>query len=153
MGAVLVLEGIASRQSVGGTGRTVVGTVLTSPGSGYTSPPSIILSTNGTQPVFGAVLGTESLATIVLDTGGSGYTAANPSVSIVPSDGNGSGGAATATVAGAPTPGPVTAIALNASAVSYFGDCFQGVSSTPGTFALSFTGGGGSSGGRRGDYR
>jgi hypothetical protein len=127
----------------GGSARHVIGVVVTSPGSGYTSPPTVSLSTGGTNPVFQSTLGTESLATIVLDTGGTGYTAANPSLSIVPSDGNGSGGAATATVAGAPTPGPVTAVALNASAVVTLFTAFQGISSTPGTFALSFSGGGG----------
>jgi hypothetical protein len=123
-----------------GLGRTVASVTLTSPGSGYTSPPTCTLTTAGpNQPVFAVFLGTESVATIVLDAGGSAYTAP-PAAAIVPSDGNGSGAAATTTESG----GAVTSIALNPSAVVNLFIAFQGISSTPGTFALSFTGGGGS---------
>ena len=65
--------------------------------------------------------------------------AALPSVSIVPGDGIGSGAAAVATEAG----GAVTSLSLVASAVANLLIAFQGVSSTPGSFALSFSGGGG----------
>ena len=121
----------------------VVAVRLTSPGSGYTSTPTVTFPGPivGTAPLFSAPLGTESVATIVLDAGGSLYSSA-PAVSIVPSDGNGSGAAATATESG----GAVTALALNASAVTTLFVAVQGVSSSsPGTYNLSFSGGGGSS--------
>jgi hypothetical protein len=126
--------------SLGGSGRYISAVVLTSPGSGYTSPPTFFLvTTGGPAPVIGATLGTESVATIVLDTGGTLYSAP-PAAIITPSDGNGSGAVATTTISG----GVVNTIALNASAVTALAIAFQGISSTPGTFALSFTGGGGS---------
>jgi hypothetical protein len=125
--------------SEGGTGRTVTSVVLTSPGSGYTSPPTATLSTSGGPgPVFVVTLGTQSVATIVLDTAGSGYTGP-PSATIVSSDGIGSGAAAVTTESG----GAVTSISLVASAVAAMAIAYQGVSSTPGSFALSFSGGGG----------
>jgi hypothetical protein len=136
--------GFVTLASLGGAGRAVSGVFLTSPGSGYTSPPSATFSNNAsggptTVPIIGVTLGTESVATIVLDAGGTLYTAP-PAVAIVPSDGNGSGAAATATESG----GSVTALALNASAVTSLLIAVQGVAtSPPGTYALSFSGGGG----------
>ena len=130
--------GFATVQSTGGTGRFVSGVTITSFGFGYTSRPTISLTTNGTTPVFQAQLGTKSVATIVLDTGGTAYTAP-PAVSIVPSDGNGSGAAAISTLSGT----SVNTLSLDVSAVTLLFTAVQGVSSTPGTFALSFTGGGG----------
>ena len=121
-----------------GSAFTVTGVTLTSQGSGYTGAPSVTLSTNGTHPIFNAFIGTQSVATIVLDAGGTLY-AGPPSVSIVPSDGIGSGAAAVATEAG----GAVTSLSLVASAVTNLLIAFQGVSSTPGSFALAFSGGGG----------
>lgn len=135
--------GYVTLGSTGGTGRFVTGAVLTSPGSGYTSPPTATFSNNAsggpsTVPSIGVTLGTESVATIVLDTAGSGY-AGPPAVSIVPSDGTGTGAAATATLGGT----SVNSLTLNPSPVLTLRIAAQGVSSTPGTYALSFTGGGG----------
>ena len=111
---------------------------LTSPGSGYTTAPQPALSTNNLPPIINAFLGTQSVATVVLDTAGSAYTAP-PSAAIVPSDGIGSGAAAVTTESG----GAVTSISLVPSAVVSFSIPYQGVSSTAGSFALAFSGGGG----------
>lgn len=120
---------------------TISAVTLTSIGSGYTTPPRAEISTSLGTATYNTVLGTESVATIVLDSGGSLYAAA-PAVSIVPPDGNGSGAAATATESG----GAVTALALNASAVVTLEITTQGsFSNSAGTYALIFTGGGGSS--------
>jgi hypothetical protein len=136
--------GYVTLGSTGGTGRFVTGAVLTSPGSGYTTSPTATFANNAsggpsTIPSIGVTLDTESVATIVLDTTGSGY-AGPPAVSIVPSDGTGSGAAATTTIAGT----SVNSLTLNPSPVLTLQIAVQGVSSTPGTYALSFTGGGGS---------
>jgi hypothetical protein len=135
--------GFISVSQNAGFQRFISGIFLTSPGSGYTSAPSITipgLSGVLSPPVMTAILGGESVATIVLDAGGSAYTAP-PAAAIVPSDGNGSGAAATTTESG----GAVTSIALNPSAVVTLAVAVQGVAtSAPGTYALSFSGGGGS---------
>ena len=131
--------GFANVAFVGGN-QQIAGIALTSIGSGYTSAPSVTLSTNDIHPVISSTIGTQSVATIVLDAGGSAYTAP-PSATIVPSDGIGSGAVAVTTEAG----GAVTSISLVPSAVVSLSIAVQGVSSTPGSFALSFTGGGGSS--------
>lgn len=122
-------------------GNKVASVVLTSVGSGYSSAPSVTLSTNETPPSIQATLSTESVATIVLDAGGTGYLAP-PSVTISPSNGLGSGAAANATLSGT----SVNALALNASAVTSLLLAVQGVSSSaPGNYALNFSGGGGTS--------
>jgi hypothetical protein len=123
------------------TQRRLSAAVLTTPGYGYTSAPTVTipgLSGVIQQPIITAVLGTESVATIVLDTAGAGY-AGPPAVSIVPSDGNGSGATAVTTLAGT----SVNTLTLDPSPVLTLQIAIQGVSSTPGTYALSFTGGGG----------
>jgi hypothetical protein len=122
----------------GGIGGNILQSVaLTTPGSGYTSAPTVTVGS--VSNAIRASLGTESVAGIVLDSGGSSYTAA-PAVTITPSNGLGSGAAATATESG----GAVTALALNASAVVNLAIAVQGVSSSsPGTYNLSFSGGGG----------
>jgi hypothetical protein len=119
----------------------VAAVALTTPGSGYTSAPAVTVSgvSFQTNPIIVANLGTESVATIVRDAGGTLYTAP-PAVTITPSNGLGSGAAATATESG----GSVTALALNASAVTTLFIAVQGVStSPPGTYSLAFSGGGG----------
>lgn len=110
-------------------------------GSGYTSPPSVSISTTGgTAPTFTSfLLPTDSVASIVLDAGGTGYTGA-PAVSIVPPNGLGSGAAATATLSGT----AVNALALNASAVASLLVTQHGsYGNAPGSYALTFSGGGG----------
>ena len=122
-----------------GSAFTVSSVTLTSQGSGYTGAPSAILTTNATNPTFNVFIGTQSVATIVLDAGGTLY-GGPPSVSIVPSDGTGSGAAAVATEAG----GAVTSLSLVPSAVVSILIAFQGaVSTAPGTYAVTFSGGGG----------
>ena len=132
--------GFVTVANAGPTARFATSVTLTSPGSGYTSPPSVTIAVpgGGTAPVVVATLGTQSVATIVLDTAGSAYTAP-PSATIVPSDGVGSGAVAVTTESG----GAVTSISLVPSAVASLAVAVQGVSSTPGTFALAFSGGGG----------
>jgi hypothetical protein len=79
---------------------TVGSANLITGGSGYTSPPTATFAVTGgpaSPPLINTVLGTESVATIVLDAGGSGYVVA-PSVSI--EGGGGSGATATATIDG-----------------------------------------------------
>lgn len=122
---------------------TVTSIVLTSPGSGYTSAPSVTLSVTGNNarpPSITSSIGTQSVASITRTAGGSGY-AAPPAVSIVPSDGVGSGATAVATISG----GAVNSLALTATQLNTLLIAVQGVSTSPaGTYNLSFSGGGGS---------
>ena len=118
-----------------GSAFTVSSVTLTSQGSGYTGAPSAILSTNATHPAFNVFIGTQSVVGIVLDAGGTGYLGA-PSVSIVPSDGVGSGATGITTISGT----SVNAIGITLSPVVNVAIGSQGVSSTPGTFALEFLG-------------
>jgi hypothetical protein len=91
---------------------------LTSSGSGYTSTPSVTLTNNwntfpgGVSPSFNAFLGTEQVATIVLDSGGSGYISP-PQILIV--GGGGAGAAAHATISG----GAVNALILDNGGANY----------------------------------
>lgn len=118
---------------------SVVGVVITATGYGFSSPPSVSLSTDGTHPSFSSGIGGQWVASISLTAGGSGYTAA-PEVSIVPPDGTGSGASAIATESG----GAVTSLSLVASALAGLNIANGGTAtSSPGTYALSFSGGGG----------
>jgi len=95
-----------------GEGSQVSAVTLLSAGSGYTSAPTFSLSFPAPQyvktyPIINTYLGTESVASIVRDAGGSGYTAP-PDVMIVPPDGIGSGATAVATESG----GVVTGLTL-----------------------------------------
>jgi hypothetical protein len=93
----------------------VTSVTLTSPGSGYTSPPTVSLTNNWTtSPTFTASLGTEQVATIVLDMGGSGYVSP-PNILIV--GGGGSGALAHATISG----GAVNALILDSPGSGYTG--------------------------------
>jgi hypothetical protein len=86
-----------------------------------------------------ATFTTQSVASIHLDSGGTGYSA-NPSVAITPPDGIGSGATAVATETG----GSVNTLTLTPSAVSTIIIGNPGnYSAAPGIYPLVFTGGGG----------
>ena len=133
--------GIATSSATGNT-RFATSVTLLYGGSGYTSAPTCTFPGvigPGTPPTINVFLSGKSVATIVLDGGGSLYSAA-PSVSIVPGDGIGSGAAAVATESG----GAVTAVALVASAVASLNLATGGnYSVVAGNYALTFSGGGG----------
>jgi hypothetical protein len=113
-------------------------------GSGYTGVPTASFSvTPGfgvVQPSFGVFLTTESVASVTKTAGGSLYTAP-PAASIVPPDGAGSGAALITTESGGAmatiglVPAPLVSIAITTPGL---------YTAAPGTYALIFTGGGGS---------
>jgi hypothetical protein len=105
--------------SSGGSFNFVSSVNFVAGGTGYTSSPSVTLSgvSGGADraPVFTATLGTENVATIVLDTGGSGY-GAPPNVTI--SGGLGAGGVA-ATAHSTISGGAVNALILDTVGSGY----------------------------------
>lgn len=97
-----------------GLGNKVVSLTLTAGGSGYTTSPTVTLSTSGgTAPVLSAALGTEAVATIVLDAGGSLYVAP-PNVSI-----QGGSPAVAATAHSTISAGAVNALVLDTPGSGY----------------------------------
>src|SRR5215469_7824622 len=123
----------------GSPGNTITW-ILVSGGSGYTSSPSVSCPSLGfSAGGFTAHLGTQSVATIVLTAGGTGYTSP-PAVTITPPDGVGSGATAVTTLSGT----SVNTISLSASVVDTLTIANEGsYTNVPGTYALTFTGGGG----------
>ena len=87
---------------------TISGVLVTNPGSGYTSAPTVSFS-SGAAAAYATISQTGeygsnavgSIASIVVTNPGSGYTTA-PNVTITSTDGNGSGAAATAFLTGMP---------------------------------------------------
>jgi hypothetical protein len=134
--------GYAIVQVFAGSVNTIAGVVLTASGSGYTSVPTVTLSTSGLSvpPILTAFLGTESVASVTKTAGGSGYSAP-PNAAIVPPDGIGSGAALVTTESG----GAMATIALVPSAIVSLNITTAGIyTAAAGVYALSFSGGGGS---------
>ena len=132
--------GYATVGVVGGN-QQVIAVTLTASGGGYTSAPSAVLSTNDITPLFTVFISTESVASVTKTAGGSLYTAP-PAATIVPPDGVGSGAALVTTESG----GAMATIGLVPSAIVSVQPLTQGnYTAAPGTYALSFSGGGGSS--------
>ena len=137
--------GAAGYATVASTGSDfiVASVTLTAAGSGYTTPPSVSLAVTpilgGHNPSFSAFLGTESVGSVTQTSGGSLYTGP-PAASVVPPDGIGGGAALVTTEAG----GAMTSIGLVPSAIVAINILLPGnYTASPGTYALSFSGGGG----------
>jgi hypothetical protein len=116
------------------TGYRLQSITLDSPGSGYTSTPSVTISSgSGTAvpgPTAHAGVGNLGVIAVTLTNGGSGYTS-TPSVSF--SGGGGSGAAATATI-------QTTSVSTSFVASITLGSGGSGYTSPP---TVSFSGGGG----------
>jgi len=99
-----------------GTAKEVVSVTVTTPGSGYTTAPTVSFSGGaGTGAAAYATLVGAGLSGISVANAGAGYTSA-PSVSIVPAYGDsGTGATATATVSG----GVITAFTVTAAGSGY----------------------------------
>ncbi|MCJ7551347.1 MAG: multicopper oxidase domain-containing protein, partial [Anaerolineae bacterium] len=109
-------DGLPAGTGCGATG-AITAIIVDQPGSGYTSPPNVVIR-NGTifDPIPGATpaaaTATLYIQTVVLDTFGTGYTSA-PTVDIT--DPTGSGAMATAII----DVGAVTTITLTAPGTGY----------------------------------
>lgn len=107
------------KPTVPGDTVTITDVVVDSPGSGYSSAPSVVIR-NGTifDPVAGGTgataTATLTVQTVVLNTFGAGYTS-SPTVAITDSSGSGAGASATAVT----DVGAVTAITLTAPGSGY----------------------------------
>jgi hypothetical protein len=114
---------------------------LFAPGQGYTSNPTCYsIAGDGTRINVNAFIGTQSVASVTKTAGGSSYTAP-PDAIIVPPDGLGFGAELVTTEAG----GAMATIALVPSAVVAINITTPGIyTAAAGTYALIFTGGGGS---------
>lgn len=135
-------------QSVGGPNRVVVGINITAPGSGYTSAPTITFSggtitQSGTPPtgtgnasnfVVISSTGGDSISSITVTYGGSGYSAA-PAVTITP-PASGTTATATATISG----GAVTGITITNAGSGYSTSSPPGVTIAPSSLGVVPTG-------------